>query len=63
MAKYTFFQGQVTVEDGVYAPVFRDDRCTPRGVLILAQRLQDLIRPEATTQEKEQSDVETKENR
>ncbi len=63
MAKYTFFQGQVTVEDGVYSPMLGDNKQTLRGVLILAQRLQDLIRPEATTQEKEPEDVEKEENR
>lgn len=38
MPKYTFSQGRVTVEDGVYTPILRDDKTKRRGVMILANR-------------------------
>ena len=38
MPKYTFYQGRITVEDGVYTPLLRDDKSKRRGVIILAIR-------------------------
>jgi hypothetical protein len=36
MAKYAFSNGKVTVEQGMYVPLLRDDKPKRRGVIILA---------------------------
>jgi hypothetical protein len=38
MPKYAFSQGRITVEEGVYLPILRDDKPKRRGVMILANR-------------------------
>ena len=37
MPRYVFSKGRVTVKDGVYLPVLRDEKPSRRGVLIMAQ--------------------------
>ncbi len=34
MAKYTFSQGKIMVEDGVYMPLFTHDRRLSRGTVV-----------------------------
>jgi hypothetical protein len=57
MPRYVFSNGKVTVEDGLYLPVLRDDKPKRRGVVILASPSSNQ-EPEESKQEKEQSHVE-----
>lgn len=50
MPRYVFSKGRVTVEDGVYSPVLREERPWRRGVLIMAQPFVQ-TEPEESTQE------------
>ena len=54
MPRYIFSNGKVTVEEGVYLPLLRDDKPKRRGVLIVV-RPSGPKEPEESTQEKEPS--------
>lgn len=54
MPRYVFSQGKVTVEDGVYLPVLRDDKPKRRGVLIVVQPSSP-NKPDESTHERGQS--------
>ena len=53
MARYVFSNGKVTIEEGVYLPLLRDEKSKRRGVLIVVQTSRQTTEPEKSTQEKE----------
>ena len=53
MPKYIFSQGRVTVEDGVYTPILRDDKTKRRGVMILANRVHQQAANESDAKQEE----------
>ena len=53
MPKYTFYQGRITVEDGVYTSFLRDDKSKRRGVMILAIRAQQQETNESNTKQEQ----------
>ena len=60
MRKYTFSQGQITVEDGVYSPALRvdeDDHKARSGVLILVKPILKNGQEPDNLKEQEQNDV------
>lgn len=61
MRKYTFSQGQIMIEDGVYSPALRsteDDHAARAGVLILVKSAKMNGQEPDNLQEQEQNDVE-----
>lgn len=53
MPKYTFYQGRITVEDGVYTPLLRDDKSKRRGVMILVNRARQQESNESNAKQEE----------
>lgn len=56
MPRYVFSNGKVTVEDGIYLPVLRDEKPKRRAVLIMVQSSGPKESEESTQERKHDND-------